>query len=197
MLGGSGPDPVSQTELFSDYVDMVAEDRDQTAFSHLFDFYAPRLKSYLMRNNCSDALAEEITQDVLITLWHKAHLFDREKSSVGTWLFRIARNRRIDYIRRDKSGRLDPDDPTLFPKTVEIEETGLDGIQRDQIVREAISQLPEEQRQLIRLSFFEDKAHSLISEELAIPLGTVKSRIRLAFNRLRKTLSDNTKVDIE
>ncbi|MEM8795872.1 MAG: sigma-70 family RNA polymerase sigma factor [Pseudomonadota bacterium] len=197
MLGGSGPNPVSQTELFCDYAEQVAQDRDKTAFANLFEYYAPRLKSYLMRLNCEEAIAEEIIQDVFTTLWHKGHLFDRRKSSIGTWLFRIARNRRIDLVRRDKSDRLDPEDSTVFPKSFEPDDEAMDAVNRDQQIRNAIRELPEEQRILIRLSFFEGKSHGVIAEELELPLGTVKSRIRLAFTRLRKALSANEKVDID
>lgn len=150
-----------------------------------------------MKSGSNDATAEEITQDTLITLWHKAGLFDRTKSSLSTWLFRIARNRRIDLIRRDKSDRLDPNDPTLFPTVFEIAEEDIDATKRDERVRAAIKALPEEQALLIRLSFFEAKAHSQIAEELDLPLGTVKSRIRLAFNRLRKGLEADEEVDTD
>lgn len=196
MLGGSGPKPIDRSELFNQYAEQVAQSRDKTAFSHLFDFYAPRIKAYIINTGCSEAIAEEITQDAMVTLWRKAHLFDRKKSSLGTWLFRIARNRRIDLIRRDKSDRLDPNDPTLFPVLVEVDEMQMDARTRDDQVSESIRHLPEEQKRLIYMSFFEGKTHSVIAEELNLPLGTVKSRIRLAFNRLRKSLEANDKVDI-
>lgn len=193
--------PLSPSEITTDHmadlVGDVAKHRDRAAFTALFDFYAPRIKAFLIRSTCPPALAEEVTQDVMITLWQKAHMFDREKSSLGTWLFRIARNRRIDLIRRDKSDKLDAQDPTLFPTITEINQEGVDAIARDRQIRLAIASLPAEQSQLIRLSFFESQSHGQISEELNLPLGTVKSRIRLAFNRLRKELSENAKVDVD
>lgn len=186
----------SQTEMLADYVDLVVRDRDQRAFEHLFDFYAPRIKAYLMRGNCPSALAEEITQDVMTTLWQKAHQFDRTKSSIGTWLFRIARNRRIDLIRGDKSDRMDTNDPTMFPQTVEIDQHAADGARRDKRIRKALSQLPKEQSQLLRCSFFENMSHGEIAEKLDLPLGTVKSRIRLSFNHLRKALIGDDQVEL-
>lgn len=175
----------------------IAKNRDRTAFTSVFAFYAPRIKAFLMRSNCSPALAEEVTQDVMVTLWQKAHMYDPAKSSLGTWLFRIARNRRIDLIRRDKSNKLDAQDPTMFPTIEEIDTDAIDARERDQRIRMAISTLPKAQMQLIRLSFFEGQPHSQIAEKLDLPLGTVKSRIRLAFNRLRKQLSEDCKVDVD
>lgn len=186
----------SQAEIFATCVERVSEQRDKTAFIELFDFFAPRLKSYLIRRECSPALAEEITQDVMLSLWRKAHLFDRTKSSVSTWLFRIARNRRIDLIRRDKSDRLDANDPTMFPTVVEIDQGSLDARECARRVRLAIDMLPKEQAVLVRLSFFDGKPHGQIASELDMPLGTVKSRLRLAFTRLRKTLEQDEKVVI-
>ena len=183
--------PHQMAELMS----LIARNRDRTAFAQVFDFYAPRIKAFLMRSQYPPALAEELTQDVMVTLWQKAHMFDPEKSSLGTWLFRIARNRRIDLIRRDKSDKLDANDPTMFPTIEEFDQEGIDAKIRDERVRMAISALPDKQMQLIRLSFFEGQPHSQIAEELNLPLGTVKSRIRLAFNKLRKQLMDDSKVD--
>ena len=176
---------------------LITKNRDHTAFAHVFDFYAPRIKAFLMRGNCPSALAEEVTQDVMATLWQKAHMFDSDKSSLGTWLFRIARNRRIDLIRRDKSDKLDANDPTMFPTIDEIDTNDMDARVRDQRIRKAISALPTDQMKLIRLSFFEGQPHSQIAKELDLPLGTVKSRIRLAFNRLRKQLSQDCCVDLD
>lgn len=178
-------------------VERVADHRDQAAFIMVFNYYAPRVKSYLMRNNCTPSVAEEITQEVMTTLWHKAHLFDRRKSSLGTWLFRVARNKRIDLIRADKSDRLDPKDPTMFPTVTETDQLGPDAFERDHRIRKAIDALPVEQMSLIRASFFDNKPHSQIADELNLPLGTVKSRIRLAFTRLRKMLEEDVRVDVD
>ena len=166
----------------------VAQRRDRAAFTRLFDHFAPRLNGYLVRQGAEPALAEEITQDALATLWRKAALFDPSKSSVSTWLYRIARNRRIDLARRDKSSRLNADEPMLAPN----EETPLDALldsqQREDAVRLALATLPAEQLALVKLTFFDGLSHSEAAEKSGLPLGTVKSRIRLAFSRLRRAL---------
>lgn len=175
----------------------VAGDRDRMAFTELFDFFAPRIKAYLRRLGLEDQAAEDIAQEVMIVLWHKAHLFDPAKSSLSTWLFRVARNRRIDAVRRDKSGLLDPDDPMLQPAEADLPDAAMDGEQRDERVRAALSELPEEQVGLVHMAFFLGYSHSRIAEETGLPLGTVKSRIRLAFGRLRRALEKDEKVDTD
>lgn len=175
----------------------VARDRDKVAFTELFDFFAPRIKAYLRRLGLEDQAAEDIAQDVMIVLWHKAHLFDPAKSSLSTWLFRVARNRRIDALRRDKSGLLDPDDPILQPPEPDSPDAMMDGEQRDARVREALAGLPDEQVGLVRMAFFLGYTHSQIADETGLPLGTVKSRIRLAFGRLRRALERDDKVDTD
>jgi RNA polymerase sigma factor (sigma-70 family) len=166
----------------------VAERRDQTAFAELFDYFAPRIKSYLLRLGMEAGQAEELTQEVMIVLWHKADLFDPVKSSLSTWLFRIARNRRIDAFRRDKSALLDADDPALQPSQPESADDIVEAEERDERVRKAMLDLPEEQAMLVKQAFFLGRSHSQIAEDTGLPLGTVKSRIRLAFSRLRRSL---------
>ncbi|WP_299869451.1 sigma-70 family RNA polymerase sigma factor [uncultured Hoeflea sp.] len=166
----------------------VAERRDQAAFAELFDYFAPRLNAYLQRLGMQASQAEEMTQEVMIVLWHKAGLFDPAKSSLATWLFRVARNRRIDALRRDRSGLLDPDDPALQPSQPEAADDIMAAEERDERVREAMLDLPEEQAMLVRQAFFLGRSHSQIAEDTGLPLGTVKSRIRLAFSRLRRSL---------
>ena len=178
-------------ERFARLAEAVATRRDQAAFAELFDHFAPRLKSYLQRLGMESSQAEELVQEVMIVLWHKAALFHPEKSSLATWLFRVARNRRIDALRRDRSGLLDPEDPALHPSQPEAADDAMEAEERDERVRAAMQSLPDEQAQLVRQAFFLGKSHSQISEESGLPLGTVKSRIRLAFGRLRQCLEDD------
>ena len=185
------PDPLT------DQIRRVAEQRDKTAFAALFDHFAPRLKSYLVRLGADAASAEELTQEVMITLWRKAALFDASRASAATWLFRIARNRRIDSLRRDKSGALDPEDPSLRPAAAEHPDEGMDARTREDRVRLAIESLREDQADLIRRAFFSGLSHSQIAEETGVPLGTVKSRIRLAFSKLRRALEEDAAVDLD
>lgn len=175
---------------FAALVEAVADRRDKAAFGELFDFYAPRLKSFLMSQNASAAEAEDLVQDVMTVLWNKAHLYDPSRSSLSTWLFRIARNRRIDLARRQKTRKIDETDPMLLPAAPAAPDDGLAHEDREQVVRAVLAKLPEEQLDLVRQAFFFGLSHSEIAERSGLPLGTVKSRIRLAFGKLRKLLED-------
>nr|WP_246329255.1 sigma-70 family RNA polymerase sigma factor [Chthonobacter rhizosphaerae] len=178
-------------------VEEVARTQSREAFIQLFDHYAPRINAYLVRLGTPGGVAEELTQEVMVTLWRKAALFDRSKSSVGTWLFRIARNRRIDSLRRDRLGDLDPNEPSFQPQDNINADDYLDSQLREERIRIALRELPEEQLQLIELAFFKSLSHSQIADETGLPLGTVKSRIRLAFTRLRRILEADTQVDVD
>jgi RNA polymerase sigma factor (sigma-70 family) len=177
-------------------VKAVAELRDRGAFTRLFDHFTPRIEAYLMRLGADRATAEEISQEVMVTLWRKAQLFDVTKSSVTTWLYRIARNRRIDAVRRDRMDYYDPMDST-FDEVADDRppDAFMDLQRREEILRTAIKDLPEEQLALVRLAFFDSLSHSAIAEQTGLPLGTVKSRIRLAFTRLRRTLESQGVVE--
>ena len=171
-------------------VEAIAAERSKSAFAALFEYYAPRLKGYLRRLSADDVLAEELVQDVMLTVWRKANQFDRRKSAVSTWLFTIARNRWIDTMRRDRSSELDPHDPMLLPDDPEPPDEAIDAARRAERVREALDALPEEQVELIRMAFYSGISHSAIAEQTGLPLGTVKSRLRLAFSKLRTRLED-------
>lgn len=188
---------VADNDELADLVELVARTRDRQAFIRLFDHYAPRINSYLMRLGTENGVAEELTQEVMVTLWRKAELFDRTKSSVGTWLFRIARNRRIDALRRDRLSDVDQNDPAFLPSSPEDADTIIDTGRREDRVRLAIRTLPPEQHQLVDLAFFKGLSHSQIAEETGLPLGTVKSRIRLAFTRLRRIIEADSQVDVD
>lgn len=162
--------------------------QDRAAFAELFSFYAPRVKAYLMRLNADNALAEEIAQEVLLTVWRKADQFDRTQASASTWIFRIARNRRIDAARRAAKPELDANEPALIPPATAAPDDAAHAASREDRVRAAIASLPEEQVSLLRMAFFEGLSHRDIAERIGVPLGTVKSRLRLAFDKLRKRL---------
>jgi RNA polymerase sigma-70 factor (ECF subfamily) len=176
---------------FADLLVAVAEKQDRAAFSELFAYYAPRVKSYLMRLGSDNAQAEEISQDVMVTVWRKASLFDRSQASVSTWIFRIARNRRIDVFRRTKKPDLDPEETMLLPSGVEAPDARVDAMETEARVRAAMKDLPGEQLQLLQLSFYEGLSHSEIAAKLDVPLGTVKSRIRLAFSKMKANLDED------
>jgi RNA polymerase sigma factor (sigma-70 family) len=169
-------------------ISRIAEFKDKAAFSDLFKLVGPRIKGYLMKLGSSDVAAEDLLQEVMLTVWRRSETFDRSKAAVSTWLFTIARNKRIDMLRKEIRPQLDPLDPMLSPN----QEASADDIygsnQEAMKISKAIEQLPVEQSVLIKMTYYEDKSHSIIANELKMPLGTVKSRIRLASTRLRKLL---------
>jgi RNA polymerase sigma-70 factor (ECF subfamily) len=196
-MGGKGiSKPAGETlgdaerTRFADLLVDVAERQDRDAFAELFAYYAPRVKSYLLRLGADGALAEEISQDVMVTVWRKAALFDRAQASVSTWIFRIARNRRIDLFRRSKKPELDPEEEMILPSGVEAPDARIEAMETEARVRAAMKDLPEEQVLLLKLAFYEGLSHSEIAARLGAPLGTVKSRIRLAFAKMKVRLGD-------
>jgi RNA polymerase sigma factor (sigma-70 family) len=169
----------------------VAERRDRAAFAQLYGHFAPRLKAYLMRQGADEGSAEDIIQDTMLTVWHRAASFDPAKAGVATWIYTIARNKRIDRLRRERYPEAELDDPALVPDAPAAADVVLAASQAEARLRRAIGTLPAEQAELLQLAFFQDKSHSAIAEERGLPLGTVKSRIRLALQRLRHDLKDS------
>lgn len=180
----------ARPEAMAALIDAIARRQDRTAFASLFGYYAPRVKSYLRRLRVDERQAEDLVQDVMLTVWRKADLFDPSKASVGTWIFTIARNRFIDGIRRQKRPELDAEDPSLSPDAPIPADDALISVQTGRRVHAAMANLPRDQAEVVSLSFLEGLPHSEIAERLNIPLGTVKSRLRLAFGRLRAGLED-------
>ncbi|MEX1252262.1 MAG: sigma-70 family RNA polymerase sigma factor [Hyphomonas sp.] len=170
----------------------IASARSKAAFAELFQFFAPRIKSYMLRLGASDSEAEELAQDVLITVWQKAGLYDRKQASVSTWMFRIARNRRIDVQRRQRRPELSEDDPMLRPPEIEQPDDVMARGQMEGLVRSGLVKLPADQLLLLQAAFYDGLSHSEIARAFNLPLGTVKSRIRLAFLRLRGELEGTT-----
>ena len=173
---------------FADLIEKIAETKDRDAFAALFAHFAPRLKGYLLRLGASAGQAEEVLQEALLTVWRKAHLFDRKKAAASTWIFTIARNRRIDILRKRKFPEIDAEDPSLVPDAPRAPDEEVIGARQGEAVRLALEKLPDEQRELVRLAFYNGWSHSKIAEDTNLPLGTVKSRLRLAFSRLRNEL---------
>jgi RNA polymerase sigma-70 factor (ECF subfamily) len=163
---------------------------DRAAFVALFDHFAPRVKSYLLRLGASPALADDLAQEAMLAIWRKAALFDPSKASASTWIFTIARNLRIDAIRRERRPEFDPNDPALVPDEEVPADTQMVRHDDDARIREAVAQLSPDQAQVVQMSFFADKPHSQIAQELGLPLGTVKSRLRLAMVRIRTVMGN-------
>jgi RNA polymerase sigma-70 factor, ECF subfamily len=171
----------------------VATHQNRAAFSRLFEYFAPRVKTYMQRSGATEASADELAQETMLTVWRKAGLFDPASAGASAWIFAIARNLRIDAFRRERRGGAIA--LAEIEAEFQIDETPrpdalLAAAQSDMLVRSALAELSADQMRVIELSFFEEKAHAEIAKVLEIPLGTVKSRLRLAMNRLRNLLGE-------
>ena len=158
-----------------DLVKKVSEERDEIAFSEIFDFIAPKINAYYIQNNLSAEHAEELTQEVLSTIWLKAELFDPEKSKFITWSFTIARNKKIDFYRKNQKNVANEEDIRDFL----YNENKLVDYEIESTIKDITKDLDVNQKKLIKMSFFEQKSHKNISRELEIPLGTVLSLIHI------------------
>ncbi|SEW45327.1 RNA polymerase sigma-70 factor, ECF subfamily [Cognatiyoonia koreensis] len=178
---------MNQRLLWIAQMQAVRDQQDKAAFAELFGYFAPRVKSFLMKSGAAHDVAEECAQDVMATLWRKAHLFDPAKASVSTWIFTIARNRRIDFLRKDR--RPEPEELPWGPEA-EPDQADVMALAEDtERLGAALASLPEKQRILIEKAYFGDLSHSEIATETGLPLGTIKSRIRLALERLRHAMT--------
>jgi RNA polymerase sigma-70 factor (ECF subfamily) len=179
----------------SGYLSVVAEKRCKASFSKVFSYFAPRLRSYALRQIGNEALAMEMVQDTMSNVWQKAHLFNSDKGSPSTWIFTIARNIRFDMLRKQQNRKEDICSEDLWPvlceQTADVNEVSID----DQIILEQIGflfeQLPQKQKVVIEAIYIEGKSQQEVADELDIPLGTVKSRTRLALQRLKEMLKDH------
>ena len=167
----------------------VAQNRDRAAYGRLFQYFAPRIVGFMERNGVPATDAEEIAQDAMVTVWRKAELYDPAQAAVSTWIFTIARNLRVDLARRatrQRNGVASLGQPEI--EMADSAETQTLAVEREAKVREALTKLSREQATVLRLSFFSEKPHAEIARELGIPLGTVKSRVRLAMAKIRPLL---------
>ncbi|MDX2101583.1 MAG: sigma-70 family RNA polymerase sigma factor [Alphaproteobacteria bacterium] len=187
MSGASNPRTDAALEPL---IQRIANERDRAAFAAVFRAMAPKVRGYLLRLGADDTTADEVTQEVMLTLWRKADSYNPKLASVSTWVFTIARNRRIDRIRRSRRPDFDPNDPAFHPDPVESVEVTHEAAETGARLRLALKDLPKEQVALLEMAYFQDKSHRTIADETQLPLGTVKSRIRLALGRLRDRLKD-------
>ncbi len=167
----------------------IAQQADKAAFAELFGYFAPRLKGFFMRGGMAAGQAEELAQETMLMVWRKAALYDPAKASASTWIFTIARNLRVDSVRRERY----PAQHLLEDPAPELPASPSDEVLRTESehrVRTAIDLLSADQLNVIRLHYFDDKPHSEIAKVLGLPLGTVKSRLRLAMQRLRGLLGE-------
>ena len=167
----------------------VARHRDRTAFAHLFDYYAPRLKTYFLRLGVAGGQAEDLAQETLLVVWRKADRFDPSLASASTWIFTIARNLRVDMLRREPRPAA-AEAPAPVADDAPDAERVLISADAGHRLRDAVGELPEPQKRVVMLAYFEEKPHRAIERELGIPLGTVKTRIRRALLALRAAIGD-------
>jgi RNA polymerase sigma-70 factor (ECF subfamily) len=182
-------DTNSVAASLADCIVRIAVSKDPTSFEAVFRYFAPRLKSYFMRLGADASVAEEITQEALVQVWRNAGQFDRSKASASTWIFTIARNLSIDTFRRTRRPAFDPSDPAFIPDGEMLPDLQLERSETEQRVRLVMNSLSSNEKSVLMLSFYENFSHGEISERLGIPLGTVKSRIRLAFAKVRSALA--------
>jgi RNA polymerase sigma-70 factor (ECF subfamily) len=177
-------------------IQAVATRQDRAAFIQLFEHFAPRIKTFMLRSGSREATAEEIAQETMLSVWRKAGTFVPGSAGAAAWIFTIARNLRIDALRREQRespSKLDIEKEDAIGSQIDerlTPESQVAAAQMEQRVRKAMAQLSSDQMRVIELSFFGDKPHGEIAELLQIPLGTVKSRLRLAVARLRALLGD-------
>jgi RNA polymerase sigma-70 factor (ECF subfamily) len=168
----------------------IAATEDRDAFAALFTYFAPRVKAYLMQHGASAVVAEDLAQETMLVVWRKAAYFDPRRAGCATWIFTIARNLRIDALRRERRPEPELSEPPAASPAPPGPDDLLAAARRDRRVRDALQTLPEEQIRVVRLSFFQDKSHGEIALDLNLPLGTVKSRLRLAMSRLRARIGE-------
>lgn len=181
---------VKDSQLLTSLLMDVRDHQNKQSFAALFEHFAPRVKSYVLKLGSNDTMAEEIAQQTLLQVWRKAHLFDESKAAASTWIFRIARNLRLDLIRKEKHYDYDDHDFSQMEDAGDTPDVSAEKSQQAKLVHAAMQVLSPEQREIIHLSFYEGLSHGEIAKQIDLPLGTVKSRIRLAFKRLKETMGE-------
>lgn len=182
--------PQKEEDEGSNWLLAVAQKQDRAAFIQLFNYFAPRVKAYLRRQGLEAGTAEDITQDVMLQVWKRAGQFDAGKARASTWIFTIARNRLIDVWRQKKAERLEISTEEDIPEPSYVPHDELETAQENTILREAVAELPDAQREIIEQSYYAEQTHRMIAKARKIPLGTVKSRLRLALEHLRNRIKD-------
>ena len=171
-------------------MEAIVKRRCRDAFADLFDHFAPKLKAYYRKGGIESMLAEDLAQETMLAVWRHAAKFSASAGSPSSWIFTIARNLLIDHVRRQKVRQGDPTDPSMQPAPVEAADDLVGALERYRSLKAGLKKLPEEQATILKMAFFDHKAHSQIAAETGLPLGTVKSRIRLAMQRLKDDLGE-------
>jgi len=182
---------VALRKRMGDNLVAIGRNRDETAFADVYSYYAGRVKSFLIGKGMNEEIAEELTQEIMLTVWRRAESYDPSKAAASTWLFTIARNRRIDYLRGNSRIEVELDDEMLDVEATENDPQAkfVSDAQAASQLQRALEKLPPEQRQVMHLSYFRGQSHGAIAKWLDLPIGTVKSRIRLAMQSVRSSLN--------
>lgn len=189
VVGLKYPMPLNNEQLAA-LIKTIAVEKNREAFSRLFEHYAPRLKAFSMKQGLTASKADEMVQEAMLQVWRKSESFDSERGSASNWIFTIMRNKRIDMFRRQRHPEYELDESMGIVDSTALPDEQVSRFQESERIREAVKSLPEAQMEIVRKAFFEDKSHGEIAEDLGIPLGTVKSRIRLAIARLRLSVEE-------
>ena len=186
------PDALTDADL----IRSIAERRDKTAFRALYERYAGRIKGAMIKGGAQSDEADEAAQEAMLAIWRKADTYDPARASAAAWIFTIARNRRIDMIRRQSRPTPDPNDPLYTPDPPVPPEAAVAAARRDARVRDALSDLSYDQRLAVHLAFYEGLSQSEVAARMDSPIGTVKSRLRLAVRKLKVALGDSFKEEL-
>ncbi len=179
-----------QQPAVSDLLAAIGGRRDRAAFADLFALYAPRLGAFFRSLGADAGKAEELVQEVMLTIWHRAEHYDPGQGSANTWIFTVARNKRIDAFRRERRPEVDPNDPMLVPDSEPSPHQAIEAAETERLLKQAVDELPEDQKKLLRMWYYDDKSHGAIAAAQDLPLGTVKARLRRALAQLRLTLPE-------
>ncbi len=176
------------------WLNVVANDRCRQSFTRLFNHFAPRLRSYALKQFGNEAQAMELVQDTMTNVWQKAYLFNADKGAASTWIFTIARNIRFDMLRKQQSRKEDicSEDlwPVLFEQTADPKALSMEHNITLEQVEQYFESLPQKQKDVLEAIYFEGKSQQEVADELGVPLGTVKSRTRLGLQRLKEMLNE-------
>ena len=189
--GSGGQSPLkAHRGIMADLLRRIAERSDPAAFRELYEAYGPRVKAYMIRQGADAGTAEDLAQETLLTVWRKAALYAGDKGSTTTWVFAIARNLRIDRLRREVPWQELPEGRLAEASNEPLPDEAVAEKERQQRVQAALAALPPEQKEVVALAYLEGLSHSEIAERLGMPLGTVKSRMRIAYQKIRQTLEN-------
>lgn len=178
-------------DALSDWIEAIARERCESSFRRVFQHFAPRVRTFLRQKGLEERLAQDMTQEVMTRIWLKADQFDRGKAGASTWVYTISRNLLIDEVRKRRRAQIDPNDPMFVPDESESPDAGIEAADRKKALKAAISELPGDQAQVLRMIYIGGMKQQAVAQELSIPLNTVKSRLRLALQKMRRTLEAN------